>query len=266
MADREKQNDIGMNKNKSHREAIHSLNPRASIAKRYPFLKEAALVILLLAALFFLIFIGWKELTFFFRPPRIAQVWVVGDFQAVDKAAVQKQIAPYISANFFSVNLQKIQASLQGLPKVATVEVRRIWPNALWIRIEDEQIVARWGSQGLVNNYGEAITVNDYADIQKLPIFIGPPGKGVKMLDYYQQMQSMLASITLSMTVLQVDENDNWDITLNDGIILHLGDEDVLTRMQRFVKVYPKLFEGREGQVKSVDLRYHSGMAVAWKK
>lgn len=234
--------------------------------KFFSLCREGVIVFLLVGALGFLIFIGWKEATFFLKPPHITRVWVVGDFQAIDKTAVQKQIAPLMSANFFSVNLQKIQASLQGLPKVATVEVRRIWPNALWIRIEDEQIVARWGSQGLVNNYGEAITANDYADIQKLPIFMGPPGKGVKMLDYYQRMQSLLDAIPLSMVILQVDDNNNWDTTLNDGIILHLGDEDVLTRMRRFVKVYPKLFKGREGQVKSIDLRYHSGMAVAWKK
>ncbi len=51
--------------------------------------------------------------------------------------------------------------------------------------------------------------------------------------------------------------------TLGNGIMLELGREDKMARIQRFINVYPELVK-QEKSVARVDLRYDTGLAVGW--
>jgi cell division protein FtsQ len=45
---------------------------------------------------------------------------------------------------------------------------------------------------------------------------------------------------------------------------LKLGRENVIERLLRFKRVYPKLKAMKTQAINSIDLRYTNGMAVAW--
>ena len=73
------------------------------------------------------------------------------------RGEVEQVLPGSLKGNFFSLNLEQVRGSLEKLPWVRKVDVRRQWPDRLEIMIEEHKPVARWGEgRGeLVNSYGE---------------------------------------------------------------------------------------------------------------
>ena len=74
----------------------------------------------------------------------------------------------------------------------------------------------------------------------------------------------ILAPLRLSVELLSVDERGQVEALLAPGIKLNLGGADFPERMQRFVKIYRGELAARWADVEQVDLRYESGVAVAF--
>lgn len=76
-----------------------------------------------------------------------------------------------------------------------------------------------------------------------------------------------------------MSERFSWQLTLSDGVLLNLGREDRIVRIQRFMDIYPRiksqaLIENSSLKKKKksthkvidyIDLRYDTGLAVGWK-
>jgi cell division protein FtsQ len=77
-------------------------------------------------------------------------------------------------------------------------------------------------------------------------------------------MSFILEPLGLKVLKISLDSGNFWEIWLDSGLKIQLGQDRVLTRLQRFVKVYPKLFKSDKKTAKSVDLRYPHGLAVKW--
>lgn len=195
----------------------------------------------------------------------IRSVIIQGDFTRVDQNRLRQIVAPLAHKGFFAVDLASIRASIQPLPWVAQTEVRRLWPDQLLIKITPEQVVARWSQDALLNNFGEILHFGNVTGVDALPLFTGSDNLAPDMLNYYQEANEILKPISIKITEIDVDSGGNWCVTLSNGINLRLGEQERLTRLHRFVKVYDKLIAEHADQVRSVDLRYHDGVAVAWK-
>ena len=72
------------------------------------------------------------------------------------------------------------------------------------------------------------------------------------------------APVHLSVAQLTVDERDQVEVVLAGGIRLLLGSGDFLERMHRFVAIYRTELAARAADVERVDLRYETGVAVAF--
>jgi len=55
-------------------------------------------------------------------------------------------------------------------------------------------------------------------------------------------------------------------VQLSGGVELVLGGDDFKERMQRLVTVYHRELAGRMAEVQRIDLRYASGIAVAFRE
>lgn len=197
---------------------------------------------------------------------------VEGDFSLIDKADVEKVVAPLVSQkDFFDVDLQKTRRQLQGLSWVDYAEVTRVWPNTVTVKLIAQHAVAlihmeNDQTSGLVNEMGEIFYPPITTFPQHLPIFKVPEASDVlATLDFYQQMSAILQTIGLSIITIELNSTDSWVVGLSNGISLQLGDQNVLTRLRHFVKVYPVVFTSTHKQAQSVDMRYENGMAVAWR-
>ena len=75
--------------------------------------------------------------------------------QRVAVAEVLQTVRNETQGNFFTVDIDRVRASLEKLPWVRSVSIRREFPHGLSVQIEEHQALAHWNNAALVNQYGE---------------------------------------------------------------------------------------------------------------
>ncbi len=182
-----------------------------------------------------------------------------------DKAQVEKILTPLLSGGFFNSNVEEIRDAALTLPWVKNVYVQKIWPDKVNIVLEEKRALSRWNNAGLLSVDGELFSppLNSYP--QGLPQFIAEPGQQLALLDYFANINRLLHSLHVKITQLELTPYFAWRLTLENGIVLQLGYKHSLTRLEQFVKVYPKIVGARAKDVAYIDLRYPNGIAVKWK-
>lgn len=198
----------------------------------------------------------------------IKHVLVTGQLSHVSSSALTTSVKPLVqSQNFFHVKLKQIAMEVQSIPWVAHADVSRIWPDTVAINITQQQPVATWNQIGLINSQGQIFYPRQSSFPPHIPNFHAPNSQQAEIvLKNYQQMKILLSPLKLAPTTIRVDSANSWEVTLSNNIRLQLGTKDILTKLQHFVKVYPKVFANHSRTAQVVDLRYPNGMAVQWKK
>lgn len=188
--------------------------------------------------------------------------------QNVAAEQVLRVLHTEVQGNLITVDIERLRHSLEQLPWVRSVNIRREFPNRLAIQLEEHQALARWNSNGLVNQQGETFVANSE---QVLPSFIGPEGASDEVTRHYAEFSLQLDALDLHATQLVLSPRHAWQMRLSNGMVLELGREDVQQRLARFVAVYPYSFATQMTEAKSqravdavayVDLRYRNGFAV----
>ncbi|WP_462381549.1 cell division protein FtsQ/DivIB [Pseudomonas sp. Marseille-QA0892] len=201
----------------------------------------------------------------------IAQVAVEGDMSYISRQAIEQRIGPYVTANFFSVDLAGMRQELEGMPWIAHAEVRRVWPDQVVIRLEEQMPIARWGDQALLNNQGQAFEPRDLSHYEQLPLLNGPQRAQQRVMQQYQVLSQLLRPLGFTIAGLELRERGSWFLTTaaNDrgpGFELFLGRDRIVEKVRRFIAIYDHALKEQIANVKSVDLRYANGLAVAWRE
>ncbi|AEC18555.1 putative cell division protein FtsQ [Pusillimonas sp. T7-7] len=201
-------------------------------------------------------------------------------FNYVTAAGVQATIAGRVAGNFFSVNLDSTRHLIETVPWVRHAQVRRVWPNSLRIQIEEQQPLALWNENQMINTWGESFTANQgqLADDASLPQLNGPDSSERLVVQRYAELARWFAPLSLSVQEVTLSPRYAWEVKLSDGVHLSLGRDpaaDVAdphgrsgalpfaARIERFVQAWPKLYERLDGRViSSADLRYSNGFAI----
>jgi cell division protein FtsQ len=183
----------------------------------------------------------------------------------VDQKDVQELLAPLLVHGFFSINVEYIRDRLLQQPWVSDISVRRNWPDQVEVTVVEKMPVARWDKATLLSDAGVLFTPKEGTYSENLPVFDGPEGKQILMLNYFNEINRLLTPLHAKISYLELTPYLSWRLKLDSGITLQIGHKDILTRLDHFVKVYPKIIGNHAGDVESVDLRYPNGVAVRWK-
>lgn len=194
----------------------------------------------------------------------VKQITVTGELEHTQTSVVQDLIQPALVGGFLRADLQLIQAQLEALPWIYQATVQRRWPNALEIHVVEQLPIARWGDSGFLNHEGQVFQPSTSREWQTLPRLQGPDGSARELVKGYQRIVELLAPLHLSVAELTVDERGQAEVVLSSGIHVLLGSEDFLERMHRFVAIYRTELAPRAAEVERVDLRYETGIAVAF--
>jgi cell division protein FtsQ len=195
----------------------------------------------------------------------VQRISVTGELEHTQAQAVQDMVQPGLAGGFLNADLQQIRKQLEGLPWIYEATVRRKWPNALEIHVVEELPIARWGQDGFLNHEGGVFHSDKSGDWDSLPLLQGPEGSAQSLMEKYQRLVEILAPLNLPVEQLAVDERGQVEAVLAGGLQLNLGSEDFLGRMHRFVGIYRSELSARRAEIERVDLRYESGVAVAFK-
>lgn len=214
--------------------------------------------------------LAWSAVTIVQRLPifPLREVVVGGRLDQVTPAQIEQATRTALVGNFFTIDLDDVRAAFEKLPWVRRAEVRRRWPEALELSIEEHVAVARWkqadGESRLVNDHGEVFAA---ASPDRLPSFAGPEGSSARVLENYRAFQKALAATGRQAETVVLSGREAWQLKLDDGLVLELGrDEEkhgVGERLARFVAHYrPALEKLRLAGAGVADMRYPNGFAL----
>lgn len=246
------------------REPLSERLPRPNLAG----LQRLLWPLLLLGLGFAMYQLGQQLLPYVDRP--ISKVGVQGDLSYVSPQVVQQRIEPFVSASFFSADLDGMRAELQSMPWIARAEVRRVWPDEIVIRLEEQLPVARWGNEALLNNQGLAFAPNELLHYQHLPRLHGPERSRLQVMQQYQMLSQMLRPLGFSIASLELRARGSWFLVTapdaqGNSVELLLGRDHQMEKMRRFTTVYDKALKDQIANIARIDLRYANGLAVAWR-
>jgi cell division protein FtsQ len=201
----------------------------------------------------------------------ISRINVQGDLSYISQQAVQQRIAPYVATSFFTIDLAGMRTELEQMPWIAHAEVRRVWPDQVVIRLEEQLPVARWGDEALLNNQGQAFTPRELANYEHLPQLFGPQRAQQQVMQQYQVLSQMLRPLGFSIARLELRERGSWFLTTGagnagPGLELLLGRDHLIEKMRRFIAIYEKTLKEQITNIARVDLRYNNGLAVGWRE
>jgi cell division protein FtsQ len=196
----------------------------------------------------------------------IQRVIVTGRLQRVSALDVEQVVRAHLKgAGLVSVNLELISTGLRKLPWVDSAAVQRSWPRGLRIEIVEQAAVARWNDTGLVNSRGQLFMSEAHFVPPELPQLAGPAGSESEVTARYLATQGRLTEVGLRLVALALDARGALNITLDNGVQVRLGRQQIDARFERFMLVAAKLVSQRAADIAYVDMRYSNGFAVGWK-
>ncbi|MBL4942384.1 MAG: cell division protein FtsQ/DivIB [Colwellia sp.] len=213
----------------------------------------------------------------------VNSIVISGEMPYTQRAEVLSAINDIDLGNFFQVDVNDIQQQVSALPWVYSVAVRKQWPSEVKIYVVDQTPVALWNGDFLLNQFGKAFQADKKQLKVTLPEFFGPEGTELLALENFINLNDLLEYRNLAIDELVLSERFSWQLTLNDGVMLNLGREERVKRIQRFMDVYPLIKTHLKQQKKQqqqqknnrkkslkqavdyIDLRYDTGLAVGWK-
>ena len=169
--------------------------------------------------------------------------------------------------NFFTLDINEIQHQLETLPWIYSVAIRKEWPDKIKVHIVEQTIVAKWNNKVLLNQFGEIVNVSpDSIENEFVSLFGGEKNTSQTLDIYYKTLQLLKVS-QFEIVELTNDKRNSTTILLNNGILLKLGTEQKLDRVQRFLAVFPLIKKRYNAEtIDYIDLRYDTGIAIGWKK
>lgn len=178
---------------------------------------------------------------------------------------IQKILQPYLNQSYLMFSEKNLTQDIKNIPWTETVSVKKIWPDQVVVQILERIPVAIYNNM-ILSDKGDLFKPLKMKKFSDYPHFYGPKNQQKDILHIYEKLSKLLKTQDLFISEIHLRENQAWDITLNNGVILRLGKQDIKQRLSRFIEVYPKLFAARFDRISSVDLRYSNGIAVSWKK
>jgi cell division protein FtsQ len=240
-------------------------------------LNMAANTLIGLAALIF----AYAALQLLLRSPLfpLREIMVRGELQNANAAEIENAMDG-VGGNFFATDLAAVRERLEQVTWVRSVDLRRVWPDRIEVKLEEHVAFARWGGGGLVNTFGEPFSapMNDGSALQ-LPLFAGPAGSEGEIVRRYRSFAELLAPLGELPDRVVLTPRYAWQLRLggaqNGVLYLELGRdgaEAVDKRLARFVAAYPESLGRLPRRAAAdhgfVDLRYPNGFALrvaGWK-
>ena len=194
----------------------------------------------------------------------VTSLVISGEMAYTSKDDIETVIEHISFGNFFKVDVNNVQQMIETLPWVYSVSVRKQWPNELKIYVVDQSPIAHWNGDSYINAYGEVFQTGSML-VKGLPDFFGPEGTENIALKNYKNLNELLSYGGFNISELVLSERYAWQLTLKSGVMLNLGRENRVERVQRFMDAYPHIELKENVQINYVDLRYDTGFAVGFK-
>lgn len=190
-----------------------------------------------------------------------------GDVQHINVPVVRAGLVGRLRGNFFTVNLDAARAAFEQMPWVHHAGVRRIWPDALAVTLQEYRPLGTWGDSQLVSIDGDLFTVNQAEIANDLPEFSGPAGSEKDVVARYADFTKWFAPLGAKPEAVTLSARYAWTVKLSNGMQVEFGRErnaqTLQDRAKRLVTAWPQVTARWGKQIEHADLRYPNGFAIS---
>jgi cell division protein FtsQ len=152
------------------------------------------------------------------------------------------------------------------MPWVRRASVRRVWPNALAVTLEEYKPLGTWGSDQLVSVDGELFTANQAELDEDLPAFDGPEGTAKEVVARYRDFKTWLAPLNATPDEVTLSPRYAWTVKLSNGTQIEFGRErnqsTLADRCRRLAAAWTTVTARWGKDIEYADLRYPNGFAI----
>ncbi len=194
----------------------------------------------------------------------LQKVQLDAPFDHLSAEVLQGVIQDNAAGGFFSVDVDAVTHALTQLPWVASVTVRRVWPDTLHVVVVEQKPLALWVGGGVISQEGKLFFPDDVTALKGLPQLSGPDFSVALVAQRYRQLSQQLGREGIELLGMTLTPRRAWELVLANGVNVMLGSEETAVRLQRFVRFYPGLAPLAEN-IERVDMRYPNGFVVAWR-
>lgn len=195
----------------------------------------------------------------------VAEVRVLGEARHLNRGELAQRLAAGLNAPLLQLDLAQLEERLLEEPWVHGARVRRDWPPAIEVRIDEEVPVARWGDKGLLNHQGDIFWPELKPEYQALPRLNGPASDTGRVMAQFHDLNRMFQGAGLRLSGLTLEARGAWTLELDNGMRVVVGRERVTERLGRFLRIYRERLAAEADRIEQVDIRYTNGVAVKWK-
>ena len=196
----------------------------------------------------------------------LREIRIEGDTEHINAPTVRASVVGRLKGNFFTVDLDAARQAFEQMPWVRRASVRRVWPNALAVSLEEYKPLGTWGSDQLVSTDGELFTANQGELDTDLPAFDGPDGSAKEVVARYHDFEKWFAPIGVSPDEVTLSPRYAWTVKLSNGTQVELGRErnaDTLgERAHRLIAAWAAVTQRWGKDIEYADLRYPNGFAI----
>ena len=191
----------------------------------------------------------------------VQRVEFSGDTARIPPEALEA-FAASIRGSTVRASLGAVREAARRIPWVRNASVRRSFPDAIEVRLETYEPLARWNDAALLSTRGEIFTA---AFDAPLPRLRGPDAAAPLMARRYPALAAAVAPLASPIAELRLSPRGAGQLTLASGLDLDLGRADLEERVARFASAWPEL--AARGIVPAhADLRYANGFALRKEK
>jgi cell division protein FtsQ len=196
----------------------------------------------------------------------LREILIDGDTDHINEPTVRASVVGHLKGSFFTVDLDAARQQFEQMPWVRRASVRRVWPNALAVTLEEYKPLATWGSDQLVSVDGELFTANQGELDETLPAFDGPDGTAKEVVARYQDFEKWFAPLGAKPQEVTLSPRYAWTVKLSNGLEIEYGRErnpqTLLDRSRRLISAWAAVTQRWGKDIEYADLRYPNGFAI----
>jgi cell division protein FtsQ len=196
----------------------------------------------------------------------LAAIRIDGDTEHINTPIVRAGVVGHLRGNFFTVDLDAARQAFEQMPWVRRASVRRVWPNALAVTLEEYKPLGTWGSDQLVSVDGDLFTANQGELDEDLPAFDGPAGTSKEVVARYFDFKKWLAPLGAAPDEVTLSPRYAWTVKLSNGMQIEYGRErnpaTLAERSNRLTAAWKAVTARWGNDIEYADLRYPNGFAI----
>ena len=187
---------------------------------------------------------------------------VSGSFERVTAEQVRAAVTPALGGGFFFLPLDEVRTRVQELSWVEKAQVRKRWPDVLEIQIIERSVLAKLGTDRLLDEQGRVFSAERLSMMGGVPQFEAGEARVPQAIAFYTAIRPDLQGLGLDLTELRISRRGSIETVLSNGIEVIVGSTDQADRWRRFMVGLRPLMEQSATPIARIDLRYTNGFAV----